>query len=92
LSFLSTQSSFNIQKNFLTVVVLKLCSGCAIGEIVSHRLVTAEIQVYAYVSYVGFVVEKVAQGQVFLQVLQYSHHYHYTAAQYSFMYHLVDGQ
>jgi hypothetical protein len=41
-------------------------------QAVSRRPLTAPAQVRAWVNPVGFVVDKVALGQVFLQVLQFS--------------------
>jgi hypothetical protein len=42
---------------------------------------------------VGFVVGKVALGQIFLsKSFDFPHQYHSTAASYSLMYHLWDGQ
>jgi hypothetical protein len=40
--------------------------------------------------HVGLVVHKVALGQVLLKVLWFSHHYHYTTAPHSHMYHIGD--
>jgi hypothetical protein len=42
--------------------------------------------------HVGFVVDKVALGQIFLRVIQFSRQYHSTAAPYSLMYHLRAAQ
>jgi hypothetical protein len=46
------------------------CLGCAVAQAVSCWLLTAVAWVHAQVSPVGFVLDKVALGQVF-QVLQY---------------------
>jgi hypothetical protein len=46
--------------------------GGAMSQAVSRRPFTAEAQVRSRFVHMGFVVDKVALGQVFLQVLQFS--------------------
>jgi hypothetical protein len=48
------------------------------AQAVSRRPLTAAAQVRVQVNPVGFVVDKVALGQVFLRVLWFSHQYHST--------------
>jgi hypothetical protein len=42
------------------------------GQVVSRRPLTAEARLRARVNHVGFVVDKVALGQVFLRVLRFT--------------------
>jgi hypothetical protein len=46
------------------------------AQAVIRRPVTAEARVRARVTHVGFVMDKVALGQVFLRVLWFSRQYH----------------
>jgi hypothetical protein len=46
--------------------------GNAMAQVVSHRPLTAATWVHTEVNPVGFVVDKVALGQVFLRVLRFS--------------------
>jgi hypothetical protein len=48
------------------------------AQAVSHRPLTTEAWVRAQVNPVGFLVDKVALGQVFLRVIQFSRQYHST--------------
>jgi hypothetical protein len=67
--------------------------GRAIAQVVNRWLFTSAGRASAQVSPVGFVVDKVALGQVFLKSPSvFPCQYHSTAAPYSLMYHLGDGQ
>jgi hypothetical protein len=46
--------------------------GCAMAQAVGRRPLTTAAWVRAHVNPVGFVVDKVALGQVFLRVLRFS--------------------
>jgi hypothetical protein len=53
-------------------------NGCAMAQAVSRRPLTVVARVRTRVSPVGFVVDKVALGHVFLRVLWFSRQYHST--------------
>jgi hypothetical protein len=53
-------------------ITIKIIIGRAMAQAVSRRLLTAAARVRAQVNPVGFVVDKVALGQVFLRVLRFS--------------------
>jgi hypothetical protein len=59
-------------------LIVRSQQGQAMAQAVSRRPLTAVAWVCAQVNPVGFVVDKVALGQVFLRVLQFSHQYHFT--------------
>jgi hypothetical protein len=65
--------------------------GLAIAEVVSHWLLTTAAQVHTQVRPVVFALDKVAMGQVFLTVLQFSL-VSISLCCVVFMYHLGDGQ
>jgi hypothetical protein len=54
------------------VILLRHTEGRAMAQVVSRRPLTAEARVCPGSIHVGFVVDKVALGQVFLQVLRFS--------------------
>jgi hypothetical protein len=64
--------------------------GCATAQAVSRQLLTMDAQVQFHRHHMGFVVDKMAMGQVFFKVLQFSHlFYHSTNVprSYSLNYH-----
>jgi hypothetical protein len=56
----------------MTTFFFNIDQGCAMAEVVSYQPLTAAAQVHAWVNPVGFVVDKVALGQVSLQALWFS--------------------
>jgi hypothetical protein len=51
---------------------VKSVTGCAMAQVVSRRPLIAEVRVRSWVRHVGFVVDKVALGQVYPRVLRFS--------------------
>jgi hypothetical protein len=62
------------------VILLRHTEGPAMAQAVSRRPLTAEARVCPGSIDVGFVVDKLALGQIFLQVLRFPCQYHSTVA------------